>query len=272
MTKFTLPVPGTGRYSWKGVLSLVFFILLAGCATMGEEEDETRDWTAEKFFREAKAALQGGDYQTSIEYFEKLEARFPFGRFAQQAQLEIAYAYYKYDEPESAIAEADRFIKLHPRHQHVDYAYYLRGLASFSFEPSGMEEFFGKDPADIDPGGARRSFNYYKDLISKFPASRYAADAQKRMIYLRELLAKHEVKVALYYLESDAYVAAANRAKYVVEHYQGTRAANRALRVMVEAYRLLDMQDLAQDANRVLKLNQTDEKKPAANNNTTAIN
>jgi outer membrane protein assembly factor BamD len=240
-------------------LYLLIFLMTA-CSTTPKEEDETRDWTAEKFFQEAKESLKQGAYQEAIELFNKLEARFPFGRYAQQAQLETAYAYFKYDEPKAAITEADRFIKLNPRHDNVDYAYYLRGLASFTQSASELEQALGKDAADIDAGKARQSFDYFKEVVEKFPDSRYAEDSRQRMIYLRELLAQNELKAAQYYLDSAAYVAAANRAKYIIEHYQGTHALTQAMSVLVKSYQMLKMDELAKDAQRVYDLNTSKEK------------
>lgn len=234
---------------------LMLMLLVSACSTTSGEKDETADWTAEKFFQEAKDALNQGAYQEAIELFNKLEARFPFGRYAQQAQLETAYAYFKYKEPKSAISEADRFIKLNPRHPNVDYAFYLRGLASFTEGTSELEQVMGKKATEVDPGNARKSFDYFKELIETYPDSRYADDARQRMVYLRELLAKNELQVAQYYLDTNAYAAAANRANYVIEHYQGTHAVVDALRVLVQCYQMLKLTDLANDAKRVLDLN-----------------
>jgi len=249
----------------KLALYLLILLLSACAATPQGEEDETRDWTAEKFFQEAKEALNQGAFQEAIELFNKLEARFPFGRYAQQAQLETAYAYFKYDEPKSAISEANRFIKLNPRHVNVDYAYYLRGLASFTESATELEQTLGKNPADIDAGKARQAFDYFKELVQNFPRSRYARDSQQRMIYLRELLAKNELRAAQYYYDAHAYVAASNRAKYVIEHYQETHAIVDAMRLLVKSYQKLKLEDLAKDVQRVLELNTRQDKAEAGN-------
>lgn len=237
------------------ILAGLMALLQACSSTGGIEGDDSDSWTAEKLFQEAKSALDGGAYDQAIDYFQKLESRFPFGRYAQQAQLETAYAWYKRDMPEQAISQANLFIKLHPRHPQVDYAYYLRGLAAFKIEEKAMDKFAGKDPADIDPGGARQAFGYFSELVKNFPDSRYAEDSRQRMIYLRNLLASHELKVARYYFRKNAFVAAVNRAKYIIENYQGTDAIPGAVRLMAESYKLMDMTELARDTQRVLEMN-----------------
>lgn len=236
------------------IFSLI--LLLAGCSTL--TEDETAEWDVEKFYQTAKEALDSGDYATAIDYYTKLEARYPYGRYAQQAQLETIYAHYKAQEPAAAVAAADRFIKMHPRHPNVDYAYYLRGLATFEQGSNLMEKVFPKDRAMRDPAAIRESFNYFKELVSKYPDSRYVPDSIERMKQLRNYLARHEIYVADYYLRRGSYLAAANRAKYVVENYQQSTAIPDALVIMVKAYRQMDMTDLADDAMRVLELNHSD--------------
>lgn len=236
------------------IFSLVW--LLASCSILTQEE--TADWDADKFYQTAKEALDNGDYTTAIEYYTKLEARYPYGRYAQQAQLETIYAHYKADEPASAVAAADRFIKLHPRHPGVDYAYYMRGLATFDEGSNLMEAVFPKDRSQRDPGSIRESFNYFRELVTRYPKSRYTPDAINRMKLLRNYLAKHELHAADYYLRRGSYLAAANRAKYVLENYQRTPAIPDALVTMVKAYRLMNMPDLANDALRVLEMNHPD--------------
>ncbi|QKT02982.1 outer membrane protein assembly factor BamD [Ectothiorhodospiraceae bacterium 2226] len=235
-------------------------LALAGCATLGR--DETADWSAERFYEEGRSAMDAGDYEKAAGLFERLEARFPHGPYAQQAQLELPYAYYRGREPASAIAAADRFIQLHPRHEHVDYAYYIRGLASFQHAETRMERLFRQDAAERDPQAARESFAYFRELVQRFPDSRYAEDATERMIHLRNMLARYELHVANYYFRRGAMLAAANRAKYVVENYDQTPSVPDALAMMAQAYGELGQDDLADDAREVLRLNFPDH--PAA--------
>lgn len=234
---------------------LLLVSLLGGCALLPDQIDETKDWSAQKLYSEAKISLDESDWERSIDLFEKLEARYPFGRYAQQALLESAYAYYKSDEPESAISAIDRFTKTYPRHPSLDYAYYLRGLVNFTRGDTLIDRVVPRDPAERDAGAARQAYFDFAELIKRFPNSKYAKDAGQRMIFLRNNLAQYEMHVADYYLRRGAYVAASNRAKTVVESYQGTPAVPVALETMAQAYRKLGLDDLAADAERVLKLN-----------------
>jgi outer membrane protein assembly factor BamD len=230
-------------------LALLF---LAACASETEEDLEA---TELEFYQQAQGSLRSSNFDEGVRRLQLLEARFPFGRYAEQAQLEIIYAYYKSNQAESARAAADRFIRLHPQHPNVDYAYYLRGMASFDEDQNFLAQFLPLDLSTRDPGAARESFNDFSLLISRFPNSQYAPDAQKRLIYLRNLLARAEINVARYYIYRGAYIAAANRGRYVFENYQETPSVPEALAVMVEAYQLLDMKALADEALLVLTSN-----------------
>ena len=230
-------------------------VALAGCSTWGEEQDPTRDWSAQRLYESAKDHLDRGEYEQAVDYYEKLEVRYPFGPLAMQAQLDIVYAYYRFDEPASAIAAADRFIKLHPRHPNVDYAYYVKGLVRFVEGNSFLDRIITRDPSEHDSGTALQSFRAFEELVQRFPDSRYAEDSRQRMLYLKNILAMHEIHVARYYMKRRAWLAAANRARYVVENYQRTPAVLDALAVMSDAYKELGLDDLAADADRVLKLN-----------------
>lgn len=234
-------------------LLLLAFVIGAGCS--GKNLDRTAGWSVEKLYSEAKKALDNGDYERAIEYYETLEARYPFGEYAQQAQLDVAYAYYRYEEPESAIAAADRFIKLHPRHPAVDYAYYLKGVANFDRGFSLIDRIFERDMSDYDQRALKASFQAFQTLLERFPDSRYAEDTRARMVYLRNEMAEAELDVARYYLQRRAYVAAVNRAEAVIERYQGAPVMPAVLELLVEAYTRLELDDLAADARRVLELN-----------------
>jgi len=228
---------------------------LSGCGLLPEKIDETKDWSVTKLYSEAKDELDSGNYKLAVEYLEKLQARYPFGRYAQQAQLDLIYAYYKDDEPDSAIAAADRFIKANPRNPYVDYAFYMRGLVNFSRGETVVNRLFPNDPSKTDTSVVRQSYNDFAELVRKFPNSPYAEDARQRILYLHNSLATHEVNVADYYLRQGAYVAAINRAEYVLQNYAKTPVVADALAIMVKAYSKLGMQQLAADSLRVLKLN-----------------
>ncbi len=229
-------------------------LLLAACG-LGDKLDPTVGWSAEKLYREAKESLDGGQYDLAIKHYETLESRFPYGRFAQQAQLEVAYAYYKQNEQASAVAAIDRFVKLHPNHPNVDYAYYLKGLAYFNGDLGLFGNISRQDPSERDPKSARDSFDAFKGLVQRFPESKYTPDALARMKYLVNALASHEVHVARYYMKRGAYVAAANRAQYAVQNYPEAPAMEEALLIMVRAYDALGMPVLRDDTERVLRKN-----------------
>lgn len=238
-----------------GTASLAAVLALGGCGLLPEVQDETAKWSAQKLYSEAKDNLNSGNYERAVKLFETLESRYPFGRYAQQAQLEIAYAYYKDNEPISAIAACDRFIKLHPNHPNVDYAYYLKGLANFNDDLGLLGNLVDQDLSERDPKAAREAFLSFKELVTRFPDSKYAADSTARMKYLVNALANNEVHVAKYYLKREAWVAAANRAKEVLKTYPEAPALEEALAIMVIAYDKLKLPELRDDAQRVLALN-----------------
>jgi len=211
--------------------------------------------SADKLYAEAKEALDGGQYDLAIKRYEQLEARFPYGRYSQQGQLEIAYAYYKQNEQASAVAAAERFIKLHPNHPNVDYAYYLKGLAYFNEDLGLLGRIAKQDRTERDPKSARESFDAFKDLAQRFPQSKYAPDAYARMKYLVNALAAHEVHVARWYIRRGAYVAAVNRAQFALKNYPEAPAQEEALLIMIRAYDALGMKDLADDTERILRKN-----------------
>lgn len=230
-------------------------LLIGACSLFPSENGKIEKGSAELLYKEGKASLQAGDFKTAISKFESLEARYPFGHYSQQALLEIAYAYYKFGEADSAISTANRFIKLYPRHKHVDYAYYLRGLASYNLSKNFFDRMFKVDPAQRNPKMARQSFQYFSELVQRYPNSKYAQDAVQRMVYLKNRLASYEVDVARYYLKRGAYLAAVNRAKYVIDNYDRTPAVPDALSLMVKAYRKMNMDELANGAEEILELN-----------------
>jgi outer membrane protein assembly factor BamD len=234
------------------VTSLVF--ALAACSGL-EPIDETKGWSASKLYAEARDELSSGNFDRSVQLFEKLESRYPFGLYAQQAQMEIAYAYYRQGDQAQALAAVERFIKLHPNHPNVDYMYYLRGLINFNDRVSLFNFLSKQDLSERDPKAAKEAFDSFKQLVDRFPDSKYAPDSRARMTYLVNALAQHEVHVANYYYRRGAYVAAANRAQGVVKDYGNSTAVEEALFIMIRSYDALGMPELRNDAERVFKQN-----------------
>jgi outer membrane protein assembly factor BamD len=228
-------------------------LFLAACAT--DLQDETVGWSAQRLYGEAKDAMAAKDWPRAVRYLEKLEARYPYGRFAQQAQLEIAYAHWKDNERASAVAAVDRFIKMYPNHANVDYAWYLKGLINFNDQYGLLSWLTAPDMSDRDPKSTRESFAAFKEVVTRFPESKYAADATARMRYLINALAAHEVHVARYYMKRGAYLAAANRAQFAIRHYAQAPAIEEAVFVLVLAYDRLGMNDLRDAADRVMRSN-----------------
>ncbi len=229
---------------------------ISGCSFFDDKEVVAEEnWSVERIYSEAKAALNTSDYQTAIQYYTQLEARFPFGSYAQQALLESAYAYYKLDETETALATLDRFMRVYPLNPSMDYALYLRGLTNFTKDIGLFEKYIPRDESQRDPEAARQALNDFTALVARFPKSQYSEDAAQRIVYLRNRLAQHEVNVAQYYMRRGAYLAAANRGKYVIENYSRTPAMPDALLIMAKAYKVLELNVLSEDALRVLQTN-----------------
>jgi outer membrane protein assembly factor BamD len=250
------------KFLFIGCLSLA----LSGCGTLdslgnmfsggsNSNEDEYVGWDVQKFRSEAKMAMDAGSYDKAVKLYEAIQTRYPFGDTAAQTELDLAYAYYKAGKHEEAVATADRFIKMNPRSAGVDYALYLKGLANYNRDIGFVDRFLPTDTSQRDQNKAQIAYSNFKELVTRFPNSRYVADARLRMVALNNNLAMHEVHIARYYMKRKAFVAAASRASGVVEHYQGTPAVPYALQVMQEAYTELGMNDLAKDAARVYELN-----------------
>ena len=241
-------------------LALLLTFLVSGCGLLPDMSDETAGWSASKLYSEAKDAMADGAYDKAVKYYEKLESRYPYGRYAQQAQLEIAYANYKQEEPAAAIAACDRFIRLHPNHPNVDYAYYLKGLVNFNEDLGLLGRIGMQDLTERDPKAAKESFDAFKELVTHFPDSRYAKDATERMNYLVNAMAAHETHVADYYMRRGAYVAAVDRAQTALKTYPSAPSNEEALFIMVKGYDALGMNDLRDDADRVMHKNFPDSK------------
>jgi len=235
---------------------LLIISSLSGCSMLHKAADEQATWSARKFYTEAKTALNDGKYESAIKLYEQLEARFPYGKYAVQAQLEVGYAYYKADQRELGLAAVNRFLRLHPTHKNAAYAQYLKGLISFTEDRTFLGKFAGNaDLSDRDPSAAREAYQAFKRLVERYPQSPYAEEARKRMGYLLNAQARHEVIVARYYLKRQAYVAAVNRSKTVIKQFSQAPAVEDALGVMIKAYQQMGLPDLAKDTRRVLKKN-----------------
>jgi outer membrane protein assembly factor BamD len=246
------------RFSALIKLCLLLLILLAAGCHHGKRQDDAEVLPVDQMYKVSKDALENGNWGKAIRYDQRLIARFPFGPYTEQAALDLAYAQYKTDKPEDAYSTINRFIKTYPTHKHVDYAYYLRGVINFDRDRGFLDHYANQDMTKRDQGNTLKSFEDLSELVSKFPDSRYAADARQRMIYLRDNLARAQLNVAEFYLLRGAYVAASNRAKDIVEKYQRTPEAGDALAIMVLSYKALSEDKLAADSERVLQLNYPD--------------
>ena len=235
-------------------LTLILLFALTACSSLSDK-DALNGKTAEEIYALARVQMDNVSYEKAIKLFETLQSRYPYGRYAQQAQLETAYAYYKQDEAESALSAVDRFIKQYPNNSHVDYAYYLKGMINFNDDLGLFGNLTQPDMSERDPNGAREAFDAFRDLVTRFPNSKYAADSRLRMQYLTNSLARHEIQVADYYLRRGAYTAAVSRANSVITAFPQTTASRDALQIMVQAYDAMGITDLRDDAQRVLDLN-----------------
>ena len=241
--------------------TLALLVLLSSCSLFKKDKDNSEFGAGlieSELYERALSSLESNQSRTAVQYLEALESQFPFGSYAEQAQLELIYAYYRSFDHEAATAAADRFIRLHPEHPNVDYAYYMRGLITFTREASFIGQFLPLDITTRDPGSARESFAHFSELLVRYPNSTYGPDARKRLVYLRNMLARHEINVANYYFKRGAYLAATNRGKFVVENFQGSPAVSDGLAVMAQGYTLLGYQELADSATQVLALNYPD--------------
>lgn len=239
---------------------IIFLVLfLVGCGNKDQDPYAAfRHRTAAEIFNGGEKALAEGDYSEASEHFEALDAVYPFGPYAQQGQLDVIYSYYKGGDDGSALAAADRYIRLYPRGKNVDYAYYMRGIIGFTEGLSWLQKMVGMDPAPRDVSTLRQSFSSFATLIHEFPHSEYTPDALLRMAYIRNLMAHREVQIAGFYLEHDAFVAAANRASYVVQHFEGSPEVITALAIMFKSYRALGLTQLASTTYHLLKTSYPD--------------
>ncbi len=234
---------------------LALALLLSSCGRWGKREDPLETLPLEGLYAEAKGALEHGNVSRAQRYYQRLIARFPYGPYTEQSQIELAYAYYKGNKPEDATSAVNRFIRTYPAHQSIDYVYYLRGLINFDRNDGTLLRIARLDPTQREQVSLRQSFNDFNDLIQRYPNSRYAADARAKMVHLRNQMARHDLNVAVFYLERRAWVAAANRGQHVIEQYPQSIYDSDALAVMSEAYARLGQDTLAADTRRVLETN-----------------
>ena len=235
------------------VLTSLLVILLTGCG--GEPKDIYKDMSAQDIYNRGKTASASKNYSQAVKDFDALEAHYPYGEYTDKGQLALIYAYAHNDDNASALATADRFIRVHPRHQHVDFAYYMKGLVNFNDNYSFVFRNLPLDRSKRTSTYAQQAFDDFKTLIEKFPNSKYAADARKRMILMREQLADHELHVAKYYVSQGADLAAANRAGYVLNQFPQTKAAPKALLIMYKSYTAIGMKKEAAEAMAMLEKN-----------------
>lgn len=238
----------------RAILSpLVLFTLISLSACSSTPKQDLRP--ANELYAEAQTEMVEVNYEKAVKMLETLQARYPYGRYAQQALMEIAYANYKLNEPEAALSAADRFIKQFPNSASLDYIFYLKGLVNFNDNAGFFSRLSGQDPAERDPQTLRDSFDSFRELVSRFPDSEYAEDSRIRMQFLVNTMARSEVAIASYYLRRKAYIAAINRANNVLKDFPQTRQTRDALQIMVLAYNAMGQNDLRDDAQRILDLN-----------------
>ncbi len=228
---------------------------LSGCGLLPEKSDDTKNWSAAKLYEEAKGDLASGSYESAIKNLEKLETRFPFGTYAQQAQMDIPYVYYKQGDQAQALAAIERFIKLHPKHENLDYIYYLRGLVNFNDQINFFQALAHQDMTERDPKAAREAFDAFKALVVTFPQSKYTPDALLRMKYLVNTMAQYDLHVAKYYYRRGAYLSSANRAQSAIREYPDAPAIEEALFVLYNSYDKMGLSELRDDAQRVFTTN-----------------
>ena len=234
------------------VLSVLTFLLVS-CSSNKDELAAYRHKTSAEIFNGAEKALANKSYGDAVKGFEALDAIYPFGPYAQQGQLDIIYTYYKNDDDPSAIAAADRYIRLYPRGKYVDYAYYMKGIISSTEGYTWLQKKFNVDQSERSLTNQKQAFLAFSEIVTMYPRSQYAADSLLRMRYLRNIIARHSLEVADFYFKHKAYVASANRASYVVRHFNGTPAVIDALAVMVKSYRKLGLTQLADSSYKILQ-------------------
>ncbi|TRY29497.1 outer membrane protein assembly factor BamD [Aliiglaciecola sp. M165] len=246
----------TPKHSFFKIALLLSAVTLYGCSTSPDEDDALLANRSESaLYEQAQQSMAQGNFNVASNILGALDSRFPFGPHSHQVQLDLIYSYYKIGKADEALATIDRFVRLNPNHSDVDYALYMRGLTNMDSDKNLFQELVGMDRSDRDPSRSREAFDDFRRLINKFPNSKYAADSKKRMVYIKNRLAKYEIAIARFYMRREAFVAAANRGRYVLEYYPDSTEIQRALEIMVECYDQLDLTDLKNNALKTLRLN-----------------
>ena len=240
------------------LISVMIALMLVTVSACKKDRAEDDGLQAPELYAQAKRYLDSHNWGRAVYSYQQLSTRYPFGRYTEQAQLELAYAYHKGGQAEAALSTADRFIRTYPSHPNVDYAYYIRGLTNYEQRVGFMERMMPSRVRDRDQSAARESFRDFDELIRRFPDSRYTPDARQRMVFLRNNLSFYELDVARYYMRRKAYVASANRARYAIETYPGSPELGNALEILHVSYTEMGLPELAEDTMRVLVLNYPD--------------
>jgi len=237
------------------ILFTALILTLGGCSSSEVVRDDIPDKPAQSLFVDARKSLDNGLYVKAIQILSTIDSRFPYGPISHQVQLDLIYAYYKVGNADQGIALTDRFLRLNPDNPNVDYVYYMRALINLSTEDNLFQDLAGIDRSDRDPTASREAFDDFKHLLTKYPNSKYAADARQRMLEIKSRLAKYEIAVALFYLKREAYASAANRGRYVVEYFSPNPEVELALEIMIECYDQLGLDDLKKNSLQVLAAN-----------------
>ncbi|AUY26324.1 outer membrane protein assembly factor BamD [Mixta calida] len=235
------------------VAAATLSLALAGCSS---SKDQVPDSPPSELYATAQQKLQDGNFKGAITQLEALDNRYPFGPYAQQVQLDLIYAYYKNADLPMAQAAIDRFMRLNPTHSNIDYVLYMKGLTDMALDDSALQGFFGIDRSDRDPEHARAAFRDFSQLLRTYPNSQYATDARKRLVYLKDRLAKYELSVAQFYTKREAYVAVVNRVEQMLKDYPDTQATRTALPLMENAYRKLQLNAEADKVAKIIAANQ----------------
>ncbi|WP_432454288.1 MULTISPECIES: outer membrane protein assembly factor BamD [unclassified Agarivorans] len=241
---------------YQQTISIILLgLILGACSSNTKEKPKIPDKPASELYADAQTAINNGSFSDATDSLEALDTRYPFGPYSSQVQLDLIYVYYKRNDTAMALASTDRFIRNHPTHSSLDYVYYMRGLINMAADHNLFQSLVGIDRYDRDPSFSRQAFSDFNTLITRYPHSGYATDAQQRMVYLKDNLARNEISVANYYIKREAYIGAINRARYVVENFPDTPSAREALVVMEKGYKALGVEEMAEQTQKIIQAN-----------------